>query len=128
MKVMDTYCAACAVFSQGHFDLHVWRQYADGIIPGLAKKAEQDADAYDYERDILPVLEHFFQCTDIREQAHTSFLSVTHELQERIYKVLHTELEVTLLLYLGICSGDMGKKRRKRLFFMPSFAYRQAFA
>ena len=50
-------------------------------------------------------MEHFFQCANIHEQAHTSFLSVTHELQERIYKVLHTELEVTLLLYLGMCNG-----------------------
>lgn len=105
MKIIDTYCAACAVFSQGHFDLHVWRRYADGIAPGLAEKVEQDAYEYDYERDVLPVLERFFRSAEIRKQAHASFLSATHELQERIYKVLHTEIDVTLLLYLGLCNG-----------------------
>lgn len=71
-------------FHRSIFDLHVWRRYADGIAPGLAEKVERDADEYDYERDVLPVLERFLRSAEIRKQAHVSFLSATHELQERI--------------------------------------------
>ncbi len=103
MKIINTCDAIKTLFTDG-FDLQIWRKYAASISSKLPAKCEQDAKEYDFEKDVLPVLQNALDANKINLVSR-SFQSVTDTLQENLSKLFDTEPAINIILYLGLCNG-----------------------
>ncbi|MBO5066124.1 MAG: hypothetical protein J6D06_08435, partial [Clostridia bacterium] len=56
MKIINTCDNIKSVFTDG-FSIDLWRKYAGEISKELTSKCENDAKSYDFNKDVLPVLE-----------------------------------------------------------------------
>jgi uncharacterized protein YjaZ len=105
MNVIDTYEVVKNLFIQKEFDQTVWRTYINSISKGLANILENDSSHYDYDKEILPTITNALTNENKMEILHQSFVNVTKHLQERIVAVFNTDIEVDIILYLGLCNG-----------------------
>lgn len=105
MRIIDGFAGAQSAFPGGRFSLGAWRAYARTISDTLPEKAEADIAEYDFQRDVLPVLELFYKSPEKAAQAHEAFLKVTKGLPERLEAVLGCPVDAALVFYLGLCSA-----------------------
>jgi len=107
MKTIDTYSEILnlAQNSNGRFNKKAWEKYAKSIYKGLSEKCLNDSKSYDFENDVLPIIEAALNSRDKLEKLHNSFLAATKELKERFEKVFGIDIEVDIILYLGLCNG-----------------------
>ena len=107
MKIVDTYDGVSNLWqnSNGHFNKNSWKEYAESISTGFSKKCLNDSKSYDFENDVLPVIEAALNSKDKLETLHNSFLSATKNLKERFVKVFGVDINVDIILYLGLCNG-----------------------
>lgn len=83
------------------------RQYLDSISPELYALCTEDASSYQMEKQILPVIHRaLFDQGERMRQAHRSLQSIDVQTIERhINELFDIELDVTIILYLGLCNG-----------------------
>ena len=107
MKIIDTYDDVLNFFrnSNDRFNRKVWTRYAELISTELPEKCLSDSASYDFEKDILPVIEVALNSRDKLEKLHNSFLEAIKELKERFEKIFGIDVEVDIILYLGLCNG-----------------------
>ncbi|MDF2820616.1 MAG: hypothetical protein K0R15_1057 [Clostridiales bacterium] len=105
MRIIDTYQAILDIFSNNTFSLDIWDKYADSISSTFKEKVKDDASNYDFNLEILPIISQLLQNRDKFEQAHKAFINVTKELPKRVIDVLNTDLDVSIIFYLGLCNG-----------------------
>ena len=88
------------------FSLETYKTYANGISPSLYKKCFDDASRYDYEKDLMPVLnDALYRHFDRIESAHSSIAEIQSFLPEKASKLFDVDLDITILFYLGLCNG-----------------------
>lgn len=87
------------------FSREAWRQYADGLIPGLADWVEADVAAYDFDPQVRPVVQAALDAPEKRQQVQRAFSAITHDLSPRLEQALGWMPEADIVLYLGLCSG-----------------------
>lgn len=56
MRILNTMDRMADCFVDGRFSMSAWQKYIGRFSPQLAEKCRQDAMEYDFERDVLPVL------------------------------------------------------------------------
>lgn len=100
-KQIDEYRAL-----NSNFLLETWKDYADSVSPSLYQKCFDDTSEYNFEKDIVPVLNdalhlHFDRVT----AAHKSFLNITNALPNRVSKMFDMDLDIKIIFYLGLCNG-----------------------
>ncbi len=105
IKILDSYGEIQTLFHGGSFDKKQWERYAAGISQDLLQKVEEDAAQYDFDRQILPVLEYLFSHQELADTAHRSFLRVTGDLAEKCGTLPGKPVDSVILLYLGLCCG-----------------------
>jgi hypothetical protein len=107
MKIIDTYDDVLNLFqkSNDHFNKSTWKEYAEAISKGLSEKCLSDSDIYNFENDVLPIIETALNSKEKLEKLHSSFLLATKELKERFEKVFGIDISVDIILYLGLCNG-----------------------
>lgn len=105
MRMIDTYTDVLSLFYGKRFDLSVWREYAHSISPSLATLAEADAAVYEMATQVIPVIERATDNLTKLEETHASFVKATTHLSRRVVDVLGADLDVDLILYLGLCNG-----------------------
>lgn len=105
MKITDTFNDICNCYPNGKFDLNCWERYAENICPALKDKIKADAADYDFERDILPVLQAAYADRDKLAEVHNSFCKLTGGLSGKLTEKLGCGLDVNIILYLGLCNG-----------------------
>lgn len=105
MRMIDSYHDIISMFAHKKFSFSVWREYANTISLSLASKAESDADSYDMDTQVIPVIEYAMNNIEKLEQTHESFLSATLQLEENFVRVFGTDVDVDIVLYLGLCNG-----------------------
>ena len=110
IRIIDTYSQIESLFEDGHFSMEKWEAYMNALYDRSADifkedlKACLDHGSYDYEKDILPVLNAV--CGDPRLQTlHLAFCSITDGLNERILERFGCELDVDIVLYMGLCNA-----------------------
>lgn len=103
MKIINTCDKIKSVFSGG-FTVDLWRKYAKEISNELPLKCENDAKSYDFNKDVLPVLENALNNEKI-DFVSRNFQSVIDTLNENLSKLFDTEPDINIVLYLGLCNG-----------------------
>ena len=56
MRIINTFDKIPGCFKNSAFDLDAWRVYARAISPELCEKCERDSREYDFNNDVLPVV------------------------------------------------------------------------
>lgn len=104
MKITDSFSDILALANEG-FTLEGWERYVARISPTLPKKLLEDSASYDMDTQVMPVIRTALDSRKKLEQAHVSFLAATQTLQARFVKVFGVDLDVHIILYLGLCNG-----------------------
>lgn len=107
MRIIDTYDDILSLFqnSKHHFNKELWQIYVNKISIELSAMCLKDSSSYDFQKDVLPVLEHAMNSGERLEKLHNSFVHATDGLNRRIIETFDTELEVDIILYFGLCNG-----------------------
>lgn len=105
MKTVNTVPEILSTFPDSHFDKQRWRDYAGAIHPELPKLCEEDTAKYEFEKDVLPVIETVLGEPERIRNLGSRFERVVAELQERLPVLFDKECEVTVVLYLGLCNA-----------------------
>ncbi|MGN1370128.1 MAG: hypothetical protein ACI4WX_14760 [Aristaeellaceae bacterium] len=111
MRIIDCYADMLTSYEGNAFSFEKWRVYIDTALPGIASLIVSDtkqslaSGGVSWESDILPVLNAVAQNTALRERAHDSFCSVTKHLSQRVQERFGRNLDVDVILYLGLCNG-----------------------
>lgn len=110
MKVIDTSKESLDIFTAGQFDLRKWEHYIDKAVPG-AKELCLDGmrkcinAGFSWENDYLPILNAMICDEEKREQVLASFSKVTEQLDAKIIGIFHRNIDVDVILYLGLCNA-----------------------
>ena len=105
MEIIDTYSDIVSLFQAKTFEMAIWRSYCANISPVLLEKVESDAKRYDLDKQIVPTINQA-TCNDGKlEQLHDSFIYATNGLAEKCREKFNQDLDVTIILYLGLCNG-----------------------
>ena len=107
MRIIDGFDGIYGIYSEnGSFDMNKWRSYADSLCFGLSEKCEKDCrESYDLDKQVLPVLNKAYLDKEKLDKAHESFLAATSGIEDRFFNGLGMNIDVDIILYLGLCSG-----------------------
>lgn len=110
IKIIDTFSQIDSLFDNGTFDLKRWKMYIysiydkDSNIFNGGLKECLDRGSYVYGNDVLPII-NMVHGHPLSETLHTSFLNVTNDLNERIMNRFDHELDIDIVLYIGLCNA-----------------------
>ena len=107
LTIIDTYPEILSLIKQmdGTFHKTVWEQYLGDISTELFCKVTKDSSGYDYDSEVLPVMNLLIGHSEKIEEAHDSFLSATNGLEEIIKAKTGAVLNAQLVFYIGLCNG-----------------------
>lgn len=105
MKKVNTVPEILSTFPDSHFDKQKWWDYAGAIHPELPKLCEGDTAKYEFEKDVLPVIETAIGKPERIRRLGSRFEQVVAGLQDRLSVLFDKECEVTVILYLGLCNA-----------------------
>jgi len=99
------------VFHNDAFSLDEWKTYISKYFPNDAdlfindmKQMIEDG-GYSLDRDFLPLLNNVWKDEQSRLHAINAFCTVTKDLDDKINKIFGKSIDVTIVLYLGLCNG-----------------------
>jgi hypothetical protein len=108
LRIIDTYPSLLSIIDITrfqNFDIERWTEYASSILPLLAEKIVNDSKNYDLENEIIPVISKALADRKKLNEAHESFVAITTGLTERIAEITSVDIQVDIILYLGLCNG-----------------------
>ncbi len=105
ITVIDTYAQIRALLAEGGFAMARWERYAAAVSPRLPALIHADIREYDFEKQILPVLQFLYAHGELLEQAHAAFVQATDGLEQRCRKAVAQRFDSRVIFYLGLCSG-----------------------
>ena len=110
IKIIDTFSQIDSLFDNGRFNLKMWKEYINSIYDKASNIFEDDlkeyldSGNYVYENDILPIINNVHGHSSLGA-LHTSFINVTNNLNERIINCFDHELNIDIVLYIGLCNA-----------------------
>lgn len=109
IKIIDTFDQVRSLLSGASFDLEKWKNYINSIYEDssqffLDDMQEMISGDYTFEKDFLPVILAVHDHPRLSE-LHRSFQTVTDRLNERVLNTFGRELDIEIVLYLGLCNG-----------------------
>ncbi len=110
IKIFDTYPQINTLFEKESFNLEKWEGYINAIYQNSADIYKKDLEEYlnsgDYvfEKDFLPILNAVNNHPQL-ETLYNSFCKVTDGLNEKIIESFGKEIDVDIVLYVGLCNG-----------------------
>lgn len=105
MEIVDTYTDILNTFPISKFDIETLKQYLFKISPSLSEEVLKDSNKYGFGNEILPVIINALSNRSRLEILHFNFLEVTKNLEKEIFDKFHINLDVDIILYLGLCNG-----------------------
>lgn len=110
IRIIDTILQVGSLFDNKIFNIEKWEIYINSIYDKSADLFKNDlkeyleSGNYSYEKDILPIINDVYGHTSLKT-LQDSFYKVTDGLNERIKNCFEHELDVDIVLYLGLCNG-----------------------
>lgn len=107
MKIINSYEEIIAIFTKmdGKFDLNLYREYANSISPTLFEKVYDDCQDYDFDAEVVPVMEDAMRKVDKLNEINASFNQMVNVNLARVTEIANVEFPVQIILYLGLCNG-----------------------
>lgn len=105
MKIIDTYSEIFNCFEEGKFNISLWEKYVDSIFPNMSNKLKEDSKDYDFEKEILPVIQNLFKSKEKALMSQSAFIKATENLSNIASEKLGEDIDITIVLYLGLCNG-----------------------
>ena len=105
MRIINTLNQIRSCFMNQEFDLDKWEIYAEEISPFLVDLCKEDIRTYDFEKEVLPVIDQVMHDTESLKQLETSFQNVCAVLERNLSKLFEQNPAFDLILYLGLCNG-----------------------
>ncbi len=110
IKIMDTSGQIAGLFDDTGFCCDKWRAYINSIYEDSSHifeeevKAYIDSGQYTWEKDFLPVI-NAVRSNPALDVLRQSFVVVTDELNQRVAEKFGGELDIDVVLYLGLCNA-----------------------
>lgn len=110
IRIIDTFSKINSLFENGVFDFEKWKRYMESVYNGCTHIFIDDlheclrAGNYTYEKDVLPIILDVYEHPEA-ETLHTSFCRVTNDLHQRVCDCFGRELDIDIVLYLGLCNA-----------------------
>lgn len=110
IRIIDTYSQIGTLFENEVFNIEKWEAYINSIYDESARIFKDDlrdcldSGNYVYEKDILPILNAVNNNPEL-ETLYSSFCNVTEGLNKRIIDCFCCELDVDIVLYVGLCNA-----------------------
>ncbi len=110
IRIFDTLPQIDSLFDDKAFNEEKWESYINTIYDKSANIFKSDlkeylqSGNYIWEKDILPIINTVPGHASLHT-LQTSFYTVTNGLNERVKECFHYELDVDIVLYLGLCNG-----------------------
>ncbi len=105
MRIINTFDKIRDCFVNNVFDTDAWRRYTKGFSNELSEKCAQDSEIYDFENDVLPVLNNVLTNKKAAREASASFDAVADKLENGINRLFPDGTDTDIILYLGLCNG-----------------------
>lgn len=103
LKIIDTYNDIFKSYENGVFNKTLWDNYALSAFPRLKHKVENDfSRVAEYKDKIYAILNDVPKNIQTAKTAHQSFIHVTKNLSDEIKNKFNVDLDVTIILYLGL--------------------------
>jgi len=97
IKIIDTYSLILKHFDND-FTLEKWKNYVDGFKPSLKQLCIDDIIDYDFDLDVLPVINNCLKNKNEMKICHDNFLEICSSLND-------IDVDAEIILYLGLCNG-----------------------
>ena len=110
IKIIDTLSQINSLFDDRTFNIGKWENYINSTYDKSADifkndlKEQLESGDYIYEKDILPIINAVYDNISL-QILKTSFYKVTDRLNDKIKEHFDNELDVDIVLYLGLCNG-----------------------
>ena len=110
IKIIDTLSQINSLFDDRTFNIRKWENYINSIYDKSADIFKNDlkeyleSGDYIYEKDILPIINDVYENVSL-QILQTSFNKVTDRLNDKIKNHFDNEVNVDIVLYLGLCNG-----------------------
>ena len=110
IRIIDTYSSVHSLFANDRFSIIAWEGYINSIYEGSSTIFTNDLQDYvqsgglSYETDILPIIQAVHKHPQA-EVLHNSFCAVTEGLNEKVTALFSHELNIDVVLYLGLCNA-----------------------
>lgn len=110
IKIINTLSQIDELFDNESLNNEKWENYINSIYDKSADIFKSDlmeyleSGNYNYEKDILPIINDVYGNTSL-QTLQSSFYKVTNGLNERIKSCFEHELDVDIVLYLGLCNA-----------------------
>ena len=110
IKIIDTLSQINSLFDDRTFNIGKWENYINSTYDKSADifkndlKEQLESGDYIYEKDILPIINAVYENISL-QILQTSFYKVTDKLNDKIKEHFDNELDVDIVLYLGLCNG-----------------------
>ena len=111
MRIINTFDKIPGCFKNSAFELDAWRAYARAISPELGEKCERDSREYDFNNDVLPVVNNVLLNRDAAITANDSFVAVTDKLASNIERLFETASRRILFSIWGCATARAGRHR-----------------
>ena len=105
IRSIDTLSTLARYDLDRKFDLERWKEYIDAWIPGISTNIIDDVRIYDFKNDVLPIIKEAIDKNDRFKDISSSFQNVTFDLDQKFLSLFSKTLDVTIVLYLGLCNG-----------------------
>ena len=110
IRIIDTLSQIDSLFDNKKFNNEKWEIYINSIYDKSSDLFKNDLKEYlesgnfSYENDILPIIDAVYENESL-QALKNSFYKVTDCLNERIKDCFEHEVDVDIVLYLGLCNG-----------------------
>ena len=93
------------LFINGVFSIDKWKVYIENILPGLGQLVLSDSSGYDFEKDILPIINNVYQNQERIIELNNLLYELLKDTDERIKLKTGRNLQCKIILYLGLGNG-----------------------
>ena len=92
------------IYFGDRFDLERYERYIDSFLPGCFKYILEDVKDYDFDRQCLPIIHEALNDRHKIEKIEANFNKAVDHLADKIYELTGKKPDVTIILYLGLCT------------------------
>ncbi|MGB4984380.1 MAG: hypothetical protein WBO70_01220 [Erysipelotrichaceae bacterium] len=105
MKIINSISEIYRCFDNGVFSVDDWRNYSFDISKELYLLCEEDIKNYNFDLEVVPVLNNVMVNSDKLDILNISFEKVMVNLKQDIQLLFDKDIEFSIILYLGLCNG-----------------------